>query len=196
MKKVSIAILFLLLGLVVKAQEDITLFRFLSKKQENGKIYVLTPEIKNGHLLAKEITNEDFNLKTGYLDAFIVMPHPNLKKGEVLIVSARDKKSFLKLDYSASKLELGNYFTDTHRAKDYFYRWHLNYAGGNNEVYFQGPLDNTTSGALTFDNGVFKLQRIEDTKGIKTPTDGSGVPKGERIADKQVIIIQKLKNSI
>ncbi len=196
MKKISITMLFLLLGFVVKAQDDITLFRFLSKKQENGKSYALTANVKDGSFVAKEVTPGEFNLKTGYLEAFLVMPHPAFKNGEVLIVSAKDKKSFLKMDYTGTKLELGNYYTDKNKSKDYFYRWYLNYAGANEQVYFQGPLENTTSGVLTLNNGVFKLQRIEDTKGTLTPISGEGVASGEKISDKQIIVIQKLKNSL
>ncbi|CAL2095805.1 hypothetical protein [Tenacibaculum sp. 190524A02b] len=196
MKKISITILFLLLGFVVKAQEDITLFRFLSKKQENGKVYSLTANVKDGALMAKEIKAKDFTIETGYLETFLIIPHPAFNNGEVLIVSAKNKKNFLKRDVTGTKLELGNYYTDTLKSKDYYYKWSLNYAGSNNQVYFQAPLENTTSGVLTLSRGVFKVQRVEDTKGGLAPVNGEGIASGERISDKQIIVIQKIKNTL
>lgn len=195
MKKYSITILFLLLGWVVKAQEDITLFRFLSKNKENGKTYALTTNLKDNTLVAKEITDQDFNFKTGYLDGFIVMPHPIFKSGQVLIVSAKDKTKFLKLNPQTFKLEIGNYFTHANKNNldENSYGWYLNFAGSNEEVHLQPPFLYTN--ALTLENGSFKIKNMEDTKG--NPADfGGSLSDGERISDKQIFVIQKLTNSL
>lgn len=187
--------LFLLLGLVVKAQEDITLFRFISKKEVSGKVYAVSPFFKESLIQAKELSSKTFDLETGYLDAFILIPHPDLNAGTFFIASAIDKTVYLRPDSFSKKILLRDYNNDPSLSKPIFYAWTMSYAGSKDEVYLEPFLKNNEGEVLTFENGSFILKGIEDTKGVAI-RENDRVSSGERISDKQIIIIQRLKNSL
>lgn len=195
MKKISITILLLLLGIVVKAQDDITLFRLVNSDSSLNKTFLASHNPENNLLVPKEITNSEFNIRTAYLNALILVPHPTLKsKGGVLIVLAKNKKLYLKNNIGKA-ISFEDYSLDSHESEKNKYVWYLNYAGVNNKVYL-------TPFYFSTGDSEWGVKRDNDSYSYTILHDSNDVRRNDTNRDKWkvdnrfVFNLQSIKNSL
>lgn len=202
MKKYSIAILFLLLGWVVKAQEDISLFRLLNAEYNNGLPY-LNHNLETNEALLKPTKAISFQVNTGYLGALLIVQK---EKGSVLIGSLKKKGYFLKYYKDANKplrfekLDNINELPRLNENTSSTYLFNLNYAGsvGSNasgtslnplhRVYIT-PAGSGTELAFCQENGKLEVKAVTDEDGTRTSTSN---PK--KLAQKFIFHLQRIKN--
>ncbi|WP_431165002.1 hypothetical protein [Tenacibaculum halocynthiae] len=189
MKKISITILFLLLGLVVKAQEDITLYRLMNKQYTAGGLLALQHNTVTNKAILIQPEGVKFDVKTGYLQALIIKQVKN-KDGVVFICSLKNKDYFLKYN------EAGNFsFAKMDKTKQANFMWEVNYAGPKKDgilnedlVYLSPKIKSSLS--IVNENGELKLTPIFDKNGVKVDK------KKSKLADKFIFYLQKMNNAL
>ncbi|CAM1355645.1 hypothetical protein [Tenacibaculum halocynthiae] len=188
MKKISITMLFLLLGFVVKAQDDITLYRFMNKQLTAGGLMALQHNTVTNKATLIQPHGVKFDLNTGYLQALIIQQVKN-KDGVVFISSLKNKGFFLKYN------EPGNFsFAKMDKTKQANFMWEVNYAGPrkdgilNEDLVYLSPI-NEPSLSIVNENGELKLTSIFDGNGAVVDN------KKSKLADKFIFYLQKMNNA-
>ncbi|CAL2107129.1 conserved hypothetical protein [Tenacibaculum sp. 190524A02b] len=202
MKKISITLLFLLLGLVVKAQEDISLFRLLSANYHEGLPY-LNHDIETDEASLEPNLAIKYQLNTGYLGTFIIIPKG---KGSVLIESLKKRGYFLKYDKGSSKslrfekLDNKNKLPRLNENTNSTYLFNLNYAGSVSSRASQSslnpfrhvyitPAGSGTELAFSNEDGKLEVKSVTDEDGKRTSTSSPA-----KLASKFIFHLQRIKN--
>ncbi|CAL2083546.1 conserved protein of unknown function [Tenacibaculum sp. 190524A02b] len=192
MRSIYLTLLFLLLSIGVKAQDDITLFRLINNDSSSNKTFLASYNPSNNLLEPKEITNSNFDLKTGYLNALMLVPHPTLKnEGGVLIALAKNKKLFLKIKFGRPFFE--NYSKETIESEKNKYIWYLNYAGDNTKVSLVPYTNNDGRRGMVRSGGNYWHTIYHDSNGIRRSDSNKDTWK---VDNGFIFSLQSIQNSL
>ncbi len=185
--KIFLCIVLCMAAIGMSQAQDTQLFRFVSKRLDNnGNKMVLHHDLSSNKANAVKISNETFNGRDGFLQAFILK---RTSTGKVLIASAKKKNYFLKRKSGASNNNTNELvfspITDTNDLE--LFTWEIGFAGNNSdEVVIQ---------AVGIDKHGIGLFPTGDAYSVGySTTSGNPIGNGGNISDTYRFTIQRVTN--
>lgn len=185
--KIFLCILMCMAAIGMSQAQQTELFRFVSMKVDNeGSKLVLHHDLGTNKANAIKISNETFNARDGFLQAFILR---RTETGKVLIASAKKKNYFLKRKANASnsgtnelefsKIEEGSNMD--------LFTWEMVFAGNNSDEVVIQATGISKHGVGVFTSGNAYSSRFSNTS-------GNPIGNGGTIDDTYRFTIQRITN--
>ncbi len=172
-KHIFLCIVLCMAAIGMSQAQETQLFRFVGKRTNSeGQKLVLHHNLDDNKANAVAISNEDFNAKDGYLQAFILK---RVSPGKVLIASAKKSTHFLKRSETIQNGSTNEItfspITDTDNLDAY--TWEIEFAGNNSDEIIIQASGLHQHGVGVFPEGTAKTVRISNTSGQPLSNGGT-----------------------